>query len=261
MNKINSGVVAILASAMLGSAAIAADMPAPLTKAPPPLPTWTGWYIGINGAGFSSVSNNIGIAGTDTGTAGLGAALAAGAIPAPINLQYNGWLLGGTIGYNWQLNPLWVVGLEGDFDGGKAKSTFATTGTPITTSAVRELDDLGLVRARLGMTVLAPLVTYVTGGLAFGERKLGIGAVDPAVALPPLSAFNEVSNLGVGWTVGGGLEYMFGPHWSFKGEFVYVDLGRTSSTISYSYPGNTSSLTATVRDHEEIVLAGVNYRF
>lgn len=252
MKKSGPAVVAIVIAAMFGSPAIAADMPA--LKAPPPSPVayWNGWYIGINGAGFSSVTNNIGLSGTGA----LGAFLAAGLMPTPINLQYSGWLLGGTLGYNWQLTSLFALGLEADIDGGKAKSSFATAGIPITTNAVRELDDLGFFRARFGMTILPPLFTYVTGGLAIGERKLGIGAVDPALA-PALSTFNEASNFGAGWTAGFGLEYMFGPHWSFKGEFIYVDLGKVSSTISYA----GSSLTASVNDHEEIVLAGINYRF
>jgi outer membrane immunogenic protein len=255
MNKVSLGLVALLASAVLGSGAlgsgaIAADVPPPvLSKAAPAAVTsWTGWYIGINGSGYSSVTNNIGISGTGA----LGAAVAAGTIPSPINLQYNGWLLGGTAGYNWQINPLWVFGLEADFAGGEAKSGTTAAPGPIITTATRELDDLGTVRGRLGMTVLPPMVTYVTGGLAFGDRKLGIGAVGPGV-----SAFNQASDYGVGWTVGFGIEYMFGPHWSFKGDFLYVDLGRISDTISAA----GSSLTASVRDHEEVVRAGINYRF
>lgn len=28
-----------------------------------------------------------------------------------------------------------------------------------------------------------------------------------------------------GWTVGAGVEYMFAPNWSLKGEYMYADYG------------------------------------
>jgi outer membrane immunogenic protein len=28
-----------------------------------------------------------------------------------------------------------------------------------------------------------------------------------------------------GWTLGGGLEWMFAPHWTHKAEYLYYDLG------------------------------------
>jgi hypothetical protein len=40
-----------------------------------------------------------------------------------------------------------------------------------------------------------------------------------------------------------------------------VDLGNRSNTITYTYGGNTSTLTSTVHDTLNIVRAGVNYHF
>jgi hypothetical protein len=55
---------------------------------------------------------------------------------------------------------------------------------------------------------------------------------------------------------------MFAPHWRLKAEYLYVDLGNISSTINYAYAtGNTSTLTATVRDTMNIVRGGINYHF
>ena len=54
---------------------------------------------------------------------------------------------------------------------------------------------------------------------------------------------------------------MFAPHWSLKVEYLYVDLGNISSTIAYTYPGNSSTLTATARDAMNSVRGGVNYHF
>jgi len=36
---------------LFAGSAYAADMPVKAPAAPPPAPTWTGWYIGINGGG------------------------------------------------------------------------------------------------------------------------------------------------------------------------------------------------------------------
>ncbi len=269
MKKILFGTVALVASAAFGPLAIAADMPAPIyTKAPvAPEPTWTGWYVGVNGGADTSMSGQVNTRGTDTGAGGLGSALAAGAIPAPgaFFVDNNGYLIGGTLGYNWQINTFWVAGVEGDFDGGSRKSSnllILVPGTfaPTTTFANREIESLGTVRGRLGFTIVGPMLFYGTGGLAVAQRSFGIGAIGPSYG-PPLNAFSQTTNTATGWTVGAGVEFMWGPHWSFKGEWLYVDLGNISSSIAYAYPGNNSTLTATIQDHENIIRAGINYRF
>jgi outer membrane immunogenic protein len=102
MLKIQTRLLAIAAIAALGTAAHAADM---AVKAPPPAPipptwSWTGFYIGVNGGGASTVTEwqytNTLNANSDNGA--------------------HGPVVGGTFGYNWQFAPHVVVGLEGDWD-------------------------------------------------------------------------------------------------------------------------------------------------
>lgn len=185
-------------------------------------------------------------------------------------LPDSGFIGGGQFGYNWQAGN-WVYGLEADFDGASAKSSVDVPDaqflpnngihTPLTTNAARELDWLGTFRGRVGFTPAAPLLLFATGGLAVGQHKLGIGITDPT-AVPPANLFNQTSNVSAGWTIGAGAEWMFAPHWSLKAEYLYVDLGNISSTINYAYAtGNTSTLTATVRDTMNIVRGGINYHF
>jgi outer membrane immunogenic protein len=65
-----------------------------------------------------------------------------------------------------------------------------------------------------------------------------------------------------GWTVGAGVEWMFAPAWSVKAEYLYVDLGSISNTIGYIYgPTSISSLTSTFNERDNIVRAGINYKF
>jgi outer membrane immunogenic protein len=267
-------VCAAVFGAVGATSASAADLPvkAPVYKAAPAIaaPSWTGWYVGANAGWVGSTSNTIAITGTDTGTGGLGSALAAGVIPGSIDLGYSGFIGGGQLGYNWQ-NRNWVYGLEADIDWASAKgsadipdATFTPRfgiHTPLTTNATRELNWLGTFRGRVGFTPTAPLLLFATGGLAIGQHKLGIGITDPS-ATPPANLFNETSKTSAGWTVGGGAEWMFAPRWSLKAEYLYVDLGSISSTINYAYgAGFTSSLTATVHDRVNIVRGGINYHF
>jgi hypothetical protein len=46
-----------------------------------------------------------------------------------------------------------------------------------------------------------------------------------------------------------------------KAEYLYVDLGTQSDTITYDYGIHLSSLTSSVNEHDNIVRIGVNYMF
>jgi len=94
--------LALLASTAFVGAAAAADIQAarPVYKAPvlAPVPVynWTGFYVGVN-AGYSWGQQDNSISGTAVGTN-----------------KVNGFIGGGQIGYNWQVNQI-VFGLEADF--------------------------------------------------------------------------------------------------------------------------------------------------
>lgn len=175
----------------------AADLPsskdAPAYVPPAPTFSWTGLYAGVNlGAGWRA------------------------------NGGSQGYVLGGgQIGYNYQLSPLFVAGLETDFQG----------------TSSRNLDWFGTVRGRLGITPLSPnLLVYGTGGFAYGEVRDG---------------WNTVNNVGTGWTAGGGVEWAFHPNWSAKVEYLYTDL---SGGNNGWWGGSRHSKSNTVR-------VGLNYHF
>jgi outer membrane immunogenic protein len=101
----------------------------------------------------------------------------------------------------------------------------------------------------------------VTGGLAYGQTKLQT-AFACATCAPPANTSILTSNVNTGWTVGAGVEWMFAPAWSIKAEYLYVDLGSISNTIGYTYgPTSISSLTSTYNERDNIVRAGINYKF
>jgi outer membrane immunogenic protein len=262
-----------LAFSALIMPAMAADMP---LKAPPPPPTWTGLYWGVNVGWIGSSQSNITNTGTDTGLGGLGTALALGDIPRSIAVSHSGMFGGGQIGYNWQIDPSWVWGIEADFQGTTANGSngaVSLVGGPlfpdtITTVYKYELDDLGTFRARFGWLSSPNLLWYGTGGLAYGQTKLSTSVQCP-LGLPP--CFNtsgtatSSTHTSVGWTAGAGVEWKLTPVWSVKAEYLYAELGSQSNTIAYAYPlvGGpfNSSLTSTVqREHDNIVRFGVNYK-
>jgi outer membrane immunogenic protein len=264
-------VLAAIASGALIMPALAADLaPRPVYKAPPPPPpvvwSWTGWYIGSNFGWAGSTDNTITNTGADTGPAGLGAFLGAGGIPASVGISRSGFIGGGQIGYNYQWTPSWVVGLEADFDGLANSSSTVITAfpgnaalPPAQSGFARALDTLGTVRARVGYLTSPSLLWYATGGLAYGETKLA-SAFACATCGVPVAASGLADNWQVGWTVGAGVEWRFAPQWSVKAEYLYVDLGSISNTIPYNY-GPSSSLTSTYSERDNIVRAGINYKF
>jgi outer membrane immunogenic protein len=115
---------------------------------------------------------------------------------------------------------------------------------------------LATFRGRLGWVVNPILLIYGTGGLAVAQ----VGTTDSVVASS--TSFNTVSasTTRTGWTVGGGVEWMFVPRWSVKAEYLYVDLGSFSTTSVLS----TDPRGTIVHDHhltENIARVGLNYHF
>ena len=258
-------VLAGLALGALAMPALAADM-APLPKAPPLL-GWTGFYVGGN-VGWAGSTDALTNYGTDSGTAGLGTYLLNGGIPGIVNLNETGVIGGGQVGYNWQVAPTWVVGIEADFQGTNAKgsNSFAFLGAPpvlpITTTYTRELDWLGTLRGRFGYLWFPSLMFYGTGGLTYGENKIGVAASCSAWT-PPCGSeagmSHQSSNTSAGFAAGAGAEWRFAPAWTLRGEYLYVEFGRFSNTISYTYPANTSTLTSTIRERDNIARVALNY--
>ncbi len=77
-----------------------------------------------------------------------------------------------------------------------------------------------------------------------------------ALLTTPLLALSaSESHVHSGWTVGGGLEYLFAPQWSGKLEYMYADYG--SATYAAGIVPGGVGLSATVHT----IKAGINYHF
>jgi len=217
MNKLLLASVGLLALSV--ASASAADiqrrevMPAKAPLYVTPAYNWTGLYVGINGGGGwgrSSFSDPL-------ATGGFG---------------MSGGLVGGTLGYNYQMGQT-VLGLEGDVDWSSIRGS-APCG--VTTCETRN-NWLSTARVRLGYAV-DRFMPYVTGGAAFGDIKTSV------------AGFGDSSTTKAGWTLGGGIEAAIAGPWTAKLEYLYVDLGHGNSVLGSSASFKTN-----------IVRAGLNYRF
>jgi outer membrane immunogenic protein len=232
-------VLGAIAALVLGTtAAAAADLPMK-TKAPPPIAIydWTGFYIGVSGGGSLGQSTHI-----DQAT-GLG---------DTIGYNVKGGLVGGTVGYNWQVSSV-VFGFEGDASWvGEYGSNIddGLAGNPAFTSFTKETW-LGTARGRLGYAV-NNLLFYGTGGYAVAGVTAGVK--DSATAV----LYDSSSSTRNGWTAGGGLEWGFLPNWSAKFEWLYMKFeSKPLITVNLGPGFNRSSVPL----DDNVVRAGINYRF
>jgi outer membrane immunogenic protein len=260
---------ALAATAAGLTSASAADLAArPVYKAPivAPIPTWQGFYIGVNAGGAiasnDTTSNGVlrgGAPGLPAGLqAVLGLPLTAGLFNDSFRHSPAGAVLGGQIGYNFQWAPNFVVGLEADWQWTSQKDTATVggcaaapatiagviavivAGAPLTANCLSEeqkLTNFGTARARAGVVVNDSL-WYVTGGGAWGTVKdsyaytstSNIATIPGVIPAFPAGAGNFSHNK-AGWTIGGGVETRLGYNWSLKLEYLYVDLGSYTDTF------------------------------
>jgi outer membrane immunogenic protein len=215
MKRILLASVGLLALGVASASAadIQRAMPAKAPVYVAPIYNWTGFYVGINGGGGWGHSD---FSAPFTGSSNM-----------------SGGLVGGTFGYNWQMNQV-VLGLETDIDWSNIRGSSACG---FGFSCETKNTWLGTFRGRLGYAA-DRFMPYVTGGLAYGGVKTSV------------AGFGDSSTSKAGWALGGGVEFAIAGPWTAKVEYLYVDLGRTSSVL-----GSDASF------RTNIVRAGLNYRF
>lgn len=245
---------------MVSAADLPRKVPAYTPPAPPPVFSWTGFYIGTNAGGHwdddeiayeLNPAENVGANAT-----ALDAVLATALHP-------NGFIGGGQVGYNWQTGNF-VIGLEGDVNGLTGKVSrfvrgFPGTGTDPEDFATNstEATFLATLRGRLGWAVERTLF-YVTGGAAWGTIKTTdtFGSNNGTI----LQTTSD-STTRAGWTVGGGVEYAFWNNFSIKGEYLYVDLGDFDTHIPAAPTYVNTDFAVHHNYTENIARVGLNYKF
>lgn len=269
MRKLLLAGVTLAALGVVG-AANAADLPVePVYKGGPlivPVYDWTGFYLGVNGGySWGNSANTYTITGFApfTGTTHMG-----------------GDVVGGQVGFNWQVNSSWVVGIEADFQGTGQKGTdtpptivgpttcivILCTTTSNSAGMDQTLKAFGTARVRFGFVPWDRLLLYVTGGGVFGDiASTATGNVTTSSTLLGFTttttsvSTENFTNWRAGWTVGGGAEWVLSGGWTGKLEYLFVDLGSYSNTVPANPVVPSTLITSHVTDN--IVRVGINYRF
>jgi outer membrane immunogenic protein len=272
-----------------------------------PVYTWTGFYVGGN-VGGSWGNARTDIAGSGTfftfpSAGSLPGNQSSVAFADSNTARLNGVIGGGQIGYNYQFSPNWVLGFETDIQasGERGSSSFLdpvstsvctqVTSIPppthcavsfplngaVATSYEAKIDWFGTVRNRLGYLVADRLLLYATGGLAYGRVEIsGNSTVNGFVGAVPLTRPGttgfSVSSTNVGFVVGGGIEgkfsYWLPANWTWKLEYLYMDLGSLNTASPFPPAVATAvstPFTGAIATHthftDNIVRVGLNYKF
>ena len=278
MNKVIAGFLAL--STLIATPAFAADV---AVKAAPPAAaaaahSWTGWYVGANaGYGWGDPRGDTALTGLGAGAGGL--LITPAAISHSDPLRFDGAVGGFQAGYDWQAWNRWVAGIEADWQATSENASqhyfdpYNFIMTPLglgtgtaTTDYKASILWFGTVRGRVGYAWDDRLLLYATGGLAYGRVRLSGTVNDSGSAglIPPfVTSYSGTSSFGAaqtrtGWTAGGGIEGALIDNWTWKAEYLYVDLGAMNTTGAGPFTGETIALHAKFTDN--IVRAGLNFR-
>jgi outer membrane immunogenic protein len=254
-----------LAFAAMASQAFAADLAArsaPVySKAPEYVQqasTWTGFYVGGSVGARTSDVNWTSVSFTDGSPVdGPGDSATLGNSSARVGVY---------LGYNWQVAPLVVLGLEGDAawanndrtHGGFPEDNFSTD--PTTDTVRVKLGWDGSIRGRLGFLVMPNVLVYGTGGAAWQQ----VDATSSCGGASDTSFCNQGSFIGntsatrTGWTAGGGIEALITPHVALRGEYRFSDFGHIANTLP---PADSFGINSDVRLRTNIATVGVAYKF
>jgi outer membrane immunogenic protein len=255
-------VSAALVAALASGSAFAADLPpAPQVYAPqpvaPPIYSWTGCYLGIEGGGAWGQSQHTAVEPTSP-------VAPAGFAPIPTNngrsitgdFTVSGGLFGGTVGCNYQVNNV-AFGIENDLSWTNI-SGIASDIPPFNTAATSSTHEtwLDTLRGRAGLA-WDRVFFYGTGGAAFAN--VGVQICAPTICVSD-------SQTRTGWVAGIGGEWAA---WTgaagtltLKLEYLHVDLGSGRFINSpVPTPAGGTIVTRDVRVTDEIVRGGVNWKF
>jgi outer membrane immunogenic protein len=231
---------ALIAAAPAGAADLRA--PAPRYSAPPPVFSWSGFYIG-------------GHVGGGWGTKDWTSITTAPGFDEGLH-HVRGGLAGGQIGFNYQVG-YWVFGVEADaswadLQGRHTNPVLFLFGVPETLNS--KVDSIVTASGRLGYAV-DRVLGYVKAGGAWAHDKYFLSNKNS-----PDTAFVTASETRSGWMAGIGLEYAFAPSWSVKFEYNHLDLGDKRNTFHFQ------TVTAAPVDHSiaqrlDLFKVGINYRF
>jgi outer membrane immunogenic protein len=197
--------------------------------------TWTGCYIGANvGGAFGDASATFNFGEVSTNGSGFAG--------------------GGQIGCDYQFAGTgWVIGFRNMFDGTSNDRSRTIGFGPLAGGVVNFNNQwFDTLTGRLGYAVAPAWLLYFQGGGAWAHTSTNVTFAGVQTG--------QGSNTRSGWTIGGGVEWMFAPHWSAFLEGNWMDFGTSNRAVfAPACPAGVCAFSA--KATEATVLVGVNYRF
>ena len=276
MTVSRSAIIVALGAASFASGSLAADMPAHLEMPPPaildpaPVSMWTGFYVGgTTGVQLSAhtwTTSSLQTPGTMTaGLYNVGSSRA--------DFGSTNFRPAGHVGYNFQIDPRFVAGLEADM-GGPAYDTHKVQGIPGTyggATALTQSTDTDLtrgmvrwdasIRGRLGFLATPTVLVYGTGGVAFGSARYGISCAGgyPVGSWCGGAIKETYSKSLTGLTFGAGVDAMFNGAWIARAEYRFTNYGARNLNFFATPAADTVSARLALKTHTFMV--GLSYKF
>jgi len=202
MKRILFSVATVVAMA---APALAADLKAPVMKAPPMAPmSWTGCYLG-GGGGYGLWDQNVTSFSANVQT------------DARVNNGGRGWF--GTVGggCDVQVSSNWLVGFFGDYDFSDIHGDASVPLSGTAYSGNEKMRSAWSIGGRIGYLITPSVLTYVSGG--FTEARFSSMNLTQTNLTTP--DFTIGSHTYSGWFLGGGYEYNLNwlPGWFWKTEY------------------------------------------
>lgn len=234
-------IIAMVAIASLSSVAMADGYEGPSGKgfAPPPVYSWSGFYVG--------------------GHAGLATGDTQGRVPTGIigtittDYDMDGGIYGGYVGYNYQKGA-WVFGIEGTYSDADVQGD--TTVLAIF-NVDRDLDWLATIEGRIGYAFGRSMV-YARGGWAWGKLETNVSVPGIPGLFPGFSFSGDDTH--DGWTAGFGFEHAIGHAVIARVEYSHIDLDTENHAL-----GPVPIIGGTIPDNVEAeidtIRLGVSIKF
>jgi outer membrane immunogenic protein len=252
MKKVLLASVAV-AALLIAQPTYAADMAVkPILKAPPMAPvfSWTGCFVGGQ-VGWGWQRSHINQTGTSSSTSFVAAS--SGSVDA------NGPVFGGQVGCDYQVGNSFVIGAQGTFlaadidgVGQDPMNGVAGSGGSIGVNSSSIYSATG----RVGFTGLMPqTMFYVRGGAAWMKTQYDLRDADLnyfGVNAPLFDVTHQ------GWTIGGGVEWMFATSWSAFAEYNFYRFDSQTIMVSQGV-GNVNTFTS--QPDVSTVTVGLNFHF
>jgi outer membrane immunogenic protein len=186
------------------------------------------------------------------------------------------------LGFNWQLTPAWLLGVEGDWQWTRLRNSYCrqtdifgeTCSDTINVgrgfaTVDTETRSFGTVRGRLGWTFSRWMV-YGTGGIALANIQNSLGLNCLVAGCGASGASQKIATTAnstthkTGWVVGAGIERMLGENWLVRAEYLHAEFGSISNTLilpTANCNGPPCGLSWSRDFRYDVVRLGVGYKF